>query len=353
MLLYSLNKDNQGGFYMNEMEQKIADYITDVQPNDAKTHVTAYAFCKVMYGATQKSYVEVAGFSDRLLRKYISQEKELYEEELQRLTEVKEYESPSPDFAKMSSRIITEEMLDSFIDSLFKSAVNGNAREKELFLSFTGLTAEDVLTLNKTKAKSLRYWIRERLADISSYMDTKTLGLMTETSELIFRGNKETANNAQNFVNKSIEDEAFKLELMYWGAVHLSMMNNVAHPDLELLATAVRLDKMLKGSPETYNKYEVKKYAKGESIVDKAKAPVDEAKLEAMLAEILGDKEQAQDVMYASRMAKDIVKTPKVVRANVEQRATEYEEQLRVLLTAEENVRHMMREITRKVNKNN
>lgn len=346
-LINKLTKSIKGEISMTDKEKQIRNHIAQANPTDAESHVLTFAFCQVMYGATQKQYVEVAGFSDRLLRTYISDNRKAYDEELERIQGIKEADSPSPDFTLMANRTITEEQLDKFVDALFKSAVNGNARDKQLFIEFTGLTSEQVLTLQKNKAKSLRYWIRGELDSISTYMDTKSLGLMSESSELIYRGDKASAKNAQTYVNKDINDEAFMRELAYWGAVHLNLLNNVSHPDTELLATAVRLDRLESGVKETFNKYEVKKYANGQPISDVKKTATDD-ELARMLSEVFTANE-VEDIMYQKRMAQDIVKAPTVDRVSVDQRATKYQDELIVILTAEEQMRQWMKDITKKV----
>lgn len=333
---------------MTDNIKKIEEYIAEHKPNDAESHVLAYCFCKVYYSATQKQYAESAGFSDRLLRSYISDNRELYDGELERLQDIKDADSPPTDFTIMANRTITDEMLDKFVDSLFKDALTGNARSKQLFIDFTGLTSEQVLTLQKNKAKSLRYWIRENLGSISQFMDAKSLGLMIESSPYIHRGNKESANNAQAFVDADFTDESFAKELMYWGMVHLSLLNNVAHPDIELLSTAVRLDRIEAGVPETFNKYEVKQYAKGESISD-VKKTVTDTEMEQMLTEVFGA-DEAEEIMFKRSLAKDTVKAPKVDKVSVEQRASKHEDKLQVLLTTEEELRHMMQQTLKKAN---
>lgn len=331
---------------MAEKDKQIKGYIAEHQPNDAVAHVIAYAFCKVMYGATQKAYANEAGFSDRQLRQFISNNKELYEEELTRLEEL---DTDKPNFDILANRTITEEQLDNFVDALFKSAVSGNARDKQLFIEFTGLTSEQVLTLNKNKAKSLRYWIRGELDSISSYIDTKTLGIMSESSELIFRGDKGSKNNTQNYINKDVADESFALELMYWGAVHLNLLNGVEHPDTSLLATAVRVDRLEKDVAETFNKAEVKKYAKGEAITEGIKNVTEAEWIEKLSGTF--SPEEIEDILYKKRMAQASKPTaPEVVRADVEQRASKHEDELRVLLTAQEEMAQALKEMAKHIN---
>ena len=338
--------------------KKIEQYLTENKPTDAESHVVAFAFVKVMYGATQKAYAEATGINDRSLRNYISDNQELYEEELERLEELKDADSPTADFSILANRAITEEMLDKFVDSLFKSAISGNARDKSLFIEWTGLTAEQVLTLQKNKAKSLRHWIKTEIGNVNQYMDTKSLGLMIETSPYIFRGNKDSKNNAQAFVDADLTDEGFKQELMYWGATFLSMMNNAEHPDLELLATAVRVDRLSKDIPEAFNKFEVKRYADADFTPEKQNKTLDELLLELCELEhgkgSFKAKEEYEEIK--SQQMQNVgkaVKPPKFDKAEVKARASEYEDELKIILTAEEQMRHWMNETTKKVNKNN
>jgi|GEM_PF-4490963 len=321
-----------------DKQQKIEQYLTETAPKSQLDIVLAFAEVKVRYGATQKEVAKFLGINDRSIRQYISNYKEEYEA---RLAELEEEVEPEIDISQLG-RTITEEQLDKFVDSLFKSAITGSARDKQLFIEFTGLSADEVLTFQKNKAKSLRYWIRGELGSISQYMNTRTLGLMTESSELIYRGTKDSAKNPQNYVNKDVSDESFAKELMFWGLVHLNLLNGIEHPDTELMATAVRLDRVINNIPETFNKHEVKKYAKGEPISEVKKKVSDEEWMQ-MLTEIFG-KDEAEEIMYRKRIAQNTVKAPEVVKVDVEQRATKYQDELEVLLTAEEHMKKLIRE---------
>ncbi|WP_066047046.1 hypothetical protein [Robertmurraya korlensis] len=337
---------------MTENIRKMEEYILEQSPTDPESHVLTFCYVQVMYQATQKQYANIIGISDRALRNYISNNQELYDEEKKRLQEIKEADSPSPDFTLMANRTITEEQLDKFVDALFKSAINGNARDKALFIEFTGLTSEQVLTLQHTKAKSLRYWIKDMIQPISQYMDTKSLGMMIETSPYIFRGTKSSNKNAQRFVDTDISDESFKLELMYWGAAFLSMMNNEEHPDLELLATTVRLDRLSKDIPEAYNKYEVRRYAEADFTPKKPNKTFDELMLELFIeidGAIKGKEEFEKWKIEHPPKAPKAVKPPELDKAEVELRASEYEDELEILLTVEDEILHDLKMITKKV----
>ncbi|KUP06198.1 hypothetical protein Q75_09720 [Bacillus coahuilensis p1.1.43] len=337
-----------------DTEKLIQQYIENNKPTDALSHALTFAYCKVMFGAVQKTYAELAQISDRALRNYISDNREEFDTKLVELEAEKEDELDLGS-ASLTARALSEEQLDAFINNIFKRATSKDAsvREWEFFLNFTGLQAQDVLNLQEAKAKSLRWWIKGELPSIKRYLNTKTLGLMTETSNIVYRGNKDSAKNAQAFVDADVQDETFARELMYWGAVHLSMMNNVEHPDLELLATAVRLDRLSKGSSEVYNKFEVKKYAEGDFTPKKHTKSLDELLLELCIMDkgVTKGTEEFEELKTArvNNVAK-AVKPPELDKADVQVRASKYEDELRVLLTAEEEIRHMMNEITQKVN---
>ncbi|XQY90618.1 hypothetical protein ACNRWW_13905 [Metabacillus sp. HB246100] len=339
-------------------EKMIEEYIVAQSPNDAMSHINTFCYVKVMYEATQAQYAKYAGISDRGLRSFISSNKEEYEQELERVQAEKDAES-DVDFSQLNTRVLSEEQIDKFVENVFKKATSPNAsvREWEFFLNFTGLTATEVLNLQEAKAKTLRYWIKAQMPLLKQFMDTKVLGLMTETSRIIYRGNKDSKDNAQAFIDADIHDEAFAKELMYWGAVHLSMMNNVEHPDIELLATSVRLDRIEQGIAETFNKYEVKRYAEGDFTPKKSNKTMNELMLELCILEhgITRGTEEFEKLKEqrdrALAVAVKTVKPPVTDKVDINARASKYEDELRVLLTAEEEMRHMMNEITKKVNK--
>ncbi|MGE6609995.1 hypothetical protein ACQKFG_05655 [Peribacillus sp. NPDC076916] len=325
-------------------KQLIEEYLREKAPTAQLDVALAFAEVKARYGALQKDVASILGINDRSLRQYISNNKEEYEA---RLTELQAEIETEIDYSKLNTRVLSEEQIDKFVENVFKKATSKDAsvREWEFFLNFTGLTATEVLNLQEAKAKTLRYWIKAQVGMLKQFMNTRTLGLMTESSSLIYRGAKGSKDNAQNFVNSSLEDESFKQELMYWGAVHLSMMNNVEHPDLELLATAVRVDRIEKDIPEVFDKYEVRRYAEGDFTPRKSDKTLDEMMLDLYVMEH-GATRGAEEYEKAKANRQDIkpvVKPPELDKVDVELRASKYEEELQVLLTTAEEMQECLK----------
>ncbi|MFJ7510028.1 hypothetical protein ACIQW7_11270 [Peribacillus simplex] len=337
-------------------KQLTEEYLKGKAPTTQLDIALAYAEVKGRYGALQKDVASILGINDRSLRQYISNNKEEYEA---RLAELQDELETEIDYSKLNTRVLSEEQIDKFVENVFKKATSKDAsvREWEFFLNFTGLTATEVLNLQEAKAKTLRYWIKAQIAMLKQYMNTRTLGLMTETSKLIYRGDKGSQGNSQNFVDSSVEDESFKKELMYWGAVHLSMMNSVEHPDLELLATAVRLDRIEKDIPEAINKYEVKRYEEGDFTPRKSDKTLDEMMLDLYVMEHGATRgreefEKMKAIKQSAPKAPKAVKPPELDKVDVELRASKYEDELEVLLTVSEEIASMISKSKKKYNWN-
>jgi len=325
---------------MSGKEKVIAEYLESSSPTTNLDHSLAFAYLKVTAEVTQKQYAEAVGISDRALRKYIADNRADYDEEIERLEA--ELEKPL-DLSSLSSRTLTEEQLDKFVDVLYKSAITGNARDRQLMIDFTGLTAEDVMNLQSVKQKSLRWMIKGELSSISSYLDTKELGVMIEESPYLFRGDKASAKNPHNFVQADIQDEAFIREMAYFGMLFVSIYNQSGHPDSEVLSQAVRLDRLEQGTAQPLNKYEVKKYAEGKNIKQTApKAMTDDEALKMYMA-VFEDKEKAHEILQKSREAKAVAKPAEIKPDVVRQRATQHEDALLVLTSIEEEMRHHLK----------
>lgn len=324
----------------NEQKDRlVSDYIAEVQPSNPESHVLAFAYCKVNFECSQALYSKHAGFSDRGLREYISKNREMYDAEVIKLEEDKE--KPF-DMTNISSRALTEAQLDKFIEVLYQSAIKGNARDRQLLIDFSGLTATDVMNLTEVKTKSLRHWVKSHLKTIKHYLNVKTLGLMTESSKYIYRGDKKSGKNPQRYINAKLTDEDFKRELMYWGAVHLNLLNNVEHPETELLATAVRIDRISAGESEEFNIHAVKRYAKGKNISPDKKSSGSIEHLRGKLIETLGE-DKAVEAIATFRLSKNTVKPPEFESVDVQQRASQYEDELILLLSTEEEISYMLK----------
>lgn len=337
---------------MTEKEKVLQGIVTESSPSTPLDHALLFAFVRQTEGTTQVQYSKAVGISDRTLRKYLADHQKEYTEELAK-HEKKEEEF---DLSKMN-RSLSEEQLDKFVNNIFERATakDSTVREWEFLLNFTGLTASDVLSLREAKNRSLRWWIKGELSSISNYLDTKNMGVMLQSSEYLYRGDKGSMSNTQNFVNADVSDEIFMLEMAYQGMLFTSLYNNVAHPDLETLATAVRVNRLENGIQETFNKHEVSKYAKGKSISDSPNKPMTDEQLLEMFMMIHEDRAKAQEALLSHKEAKltasKVVKAPEVIVPDVQMRASKYADELEVLLSVEEELMSMMRKSSIK-NKN-
>jgi hypothetical protein len=316
----------------SDRESKLDDFFAGNKPSTDLEHTIAYAFLKQSYSVTQIEYSQLAGISDRTLRGHLQANKKAYEQEL---------EKHKPQMMSDSDELSTtlsEEQLSQFVDNMVKSAIAPNAtvRDREFLVNFTGLKAEDIMTLGQIKAKSLRWWIKGSLSKITKFMDTKQLGIMLNKSAYTYNGDIESKGNTQRFVNQSLEDELFKQELMYFGMVLLSLYNQKEHPDLEMLGTLVRVNKLEAGIKEPnakHQKYSIQDFAKGKDIEENAVSTINDAQLDAMLKELGMVKEDL----------KDVVKAPPIPdKEIVEAKSSAYFEELLVLTSVEEEMQYMM-----------
>ncbi|EIT85379.1 hypothetical protein A374_11565 [Fictibacillus macauensis ZFHKF-1] len=324
---------------MSDKEKVIAEYIESNNPSSSLDHALAFAYLKVTSQVTQKQYAEAVGVSDRAIRKYISDNKEEYEEEIESLEAG--VEKPL-DMSILSSRTLTEEQLDKFVDVLYKSAITGSARDRQLMIDFTGLTADDVMNLQSVKQKSLRWMIKGELSSISQYFDAKQLGVMIEESPYLYRGNKLSKGNANNFVQADVTDERFIREMAYFGMLFCSMYNQTGHPDTDVISQAVRLDRMEQGTAQALNKQEIKKYAEGKNIKSDVKQPLSNAELFNMYKELFGA-EKAHEMLQESKQAKQVVKPAEIKPDVIKQRASVHKDALLVLTTVEEEIKHLLK----------
>lgn len=317
----------------------IEEYLAEVKPSQAIEHAIAFGYLKGTDSQiTQTMYSEKAGINSRTLRKYIAENKQAYEEELER---AKENAEPEIDIASLDSRSLSEEQIDKFIEVLYQSAITGNARDRQLLIDFTGMTATEVMTFQNTKASSLRWFVKSTLSTINQHMDAKALGINIAESPYLYRGDKASRGNAQNFINADIEDESFKLELMYWGVVFMSLYNQTEHSDQQLVSQAVRLSRMENNTAQEINRAEVKKYQEGNDIKADKKSANDEA-LYSKLREVF-PAEQADEMIQTMQDAKKVTKPPEVDKEKVEERASQHEDKLEVLLSVEDELKAMMK----------
>ncbi|CAH0222605.1 hypothetical protein SRABI96_02449 [Peribacillus sp. Bi96] len=332
-----------------DTEKLIAEYLESNTPSTNLDHALAFAYLKVTAQVTQKQYAESVGISDRALRKYISDNKEDYEEEIERL----EAETEKPlDLSSLSSRTLTEEQLDKFVDVLYKSAITGNARDKQLFIEFTGLTAEDVMNLQTAKQRSLRWIIKGELGSISKYFDSKQLGVMIEESPYLFRGDKKSASNPNNFVQADISDEAFVREMAYFGMLFCSMYNNTAHPDTEVVSKAVRLDRLEQGTRQALSGKAVHEYSEGKNIKPKPPAkPMTDDEYRKLLIDVHSidgkpDLEEIERIVERNRVVtktKGAIKPAEFKPDVIEERATQHKDALEVFTGYERDLASLLR----------
>ncbi|MCE7793451.1 hypothetical protein K8O68_13580 [Salipaludibacillus sp. CUR1] len=337
-------------------EELLQEVLEDFQPNSPEEHAQAFGYLKGLDSSiTQAKYSKAIGISDRGLRKYLSDHKETYEEEIER---GKEEAEPEIDLNSMQSRQLSEEQIDEFIKSLYESAIQGSARDKQLLIDFTGMTANDVMVFQNTKASSLRWFIKNSLSSINKHMDTRQLGIMLEESDKLYRGNKKSAGNTQNFIDADISDESFKQELMYFGLLFASLYNQTEHPDLELLAQAVRTERaknkasqLLGNSASNKN---VKKYALGKDWDKQKQSKTSPEEWEQFFIHDLGySKQEAKEKIEVMQQAKSATKAPDVDKEQVRLRESQYEDELEVFVDTQEELQSMIRKSERQNRKKN
>ncbi|MBY8908880.1 hypothetical protein K6L05_03655 [Salinicoccus roseus] len=329
--------DSKGSKNSQETKEQdiVQEIIEEQQPKNDVDHVEVYAYLKATQGTTQDRYAKAVGFSPRSLRAYISNNRELYEQALADAEEEAQADRYDPN--NMQGRELSEEDLDAFVQGMIKSATKGDAtpRDRALFVEFFGLKAEDIVNLSQSKNKSLKWLIRNNLPSISQYMDTKELGLALEESPYIDRGDRDSRGNKQAFVDADINDEAFKLELMQWGLVFLSLYNNVRHPDTEYLMQAVRVAKIQRGEAvPRINKGRLKKYASAKRWKEEGSKTLSDSEIRGKLIEAGYSKAEAEEIVANKQQA--TVEPPDVDTEEIEQRASQYEDQLEVLLGTED-----------------
>ncbi|RSK27469.1 hypothetical protein EJF36_11555 [Bacillus sp. HMF5848] len=322
--------------------KQMQEFLAEANPSTPEDIVLCFAYCKVHFEATQSQFSKEIGVSDRTLRKYISDNQTAFDEEKAQQEATKEPEADVNNLA----RTLTNEQLDAFLQNLIQSAIKPSAstKDKQLLIDFAGLSGQDLLNLTAVKKRSLHWFIKEELSSISQYLDSRQLGIMLEESDKLYREDRESKENTQNFVDADISDESFRLELMYYGLLFMSLYNQTQHPDLELLQQAVRLDRIQKGKATPLNKRAVKLYAKGNSIKQDAnKKPISDEKIKQMYVEVFG-KDEAEKMLSEVRSAKQTTKPPEIDKSDVKQRATEHQEELEILLSVEEEIQKMMRD---------
>lgn len=319
--------------YEENIKEQIESYIRDSAPSSAIDHAETFGYLKGLLdsGITQAIYSGIVGINDRTLREYINKHKKEYDEMLE---QGKADADDKVDPANINTRLMSEEQIDAFVSSLYTQAIKGSARDRQLLIDFTGMTANDVLGLQKSKETSLRWFIKANLSYIKKAVDTRDLGIQISESPYLYRGDKESSENKQTFVNLDLSEEAFKLELMYWGMVFMQIYNDQAHPDAELLSTALRISRLEDGTAQPINKTMAKRYAEGVNITKKDKA-VNPAELRAKLLEVF-DPDKVEQMLLDMQGAKNVTKAPEIDPVRIKQRATDLQDELEVLLTTQE-----------------
>ena len=344
--------------YRMENKKQLEEFIKEFAPSSQLDTALCYAETKVRFSARQKDVAELLGISDRTLRSYCSTYKAEFEA---RIAELEAEIEPEIDINN-HNRILSEQDLDKFIQSLIKSATgaNSDSRSRQQFIDFFQITAQDVMQLSTAKTSALRWWLRGNIAGINKYMDSKELGISLQQSPYLYHADKESIGASEKFVNASLEDEAFKKHCMLMGLTFMSLYNNVEHPELKLMQTIQKLDYLEADIKPEVNKNELKAYSNGQDIVkdDKVKkVTTNTPKIEAMLAEMdeltsTFSKVKASEYKDVQGKALQLVKPPVLPEVEqVEQKANEHFDEIQVLLSAEDTVRAWMNETTRKNNK--
>ncbi|WP_017549367.1 hypothetical protein [Salinicoccus carnicancri] len=326
---------------MAEETQKteFQEFIEENKPTGSEQTALLHAYCKVHFGTTQEAYSKELGFSSRLLRTYISEHRELYDQELKTQEEIK-----APEYDPTSlNRSMTEEQLDKFVQNLIEQAIRPDAsvRQQQLLIDFTGMSSNEVMNLQAMKQRSLRWFIKNELGSISKYLDTRDLGVMLNESTLLDLGTVETKGSRQKFVDTTISDEGLKLEALYYGMLFMSLYNQVEHPDLKLMQEALRLDRIERGTARPLNKREVRLYAKGKNVQKKERLKLSDAELVKKLS-VVFDKKEAKEIVKNRGTALKPTATPEVDPVEVKAGVSKHDKELQVILDTQEEISKML-----------
>lgn len=243
-------------------QQVIKDVLAERQPGTSLAHAVVFALLSAQEGVTQKEYAEAIGISDRTVRKYIGDNRKEYDAEFKRAeAELRQLQG------RTKQKEMTGSQLDAFIDILIEKATSesGTTQDRKLLIEFTGLNGSDLVQRNAFKKSTLRWFILNNLSTLSTYLNTREMGIQLEETDLLNREDKDSENNIQNFTDSSIfSDPAFLRECAYFGLLFMSVYNEVEHPDLALLGDAVRLERILDGRGKTERELiKANKYAEG------------------------------------------------------------------------------------------
>lgn len=330
--------DNMADENSSDREIKVSEYLAEANPADELSHVLAYAHLKQTYQVSQAEYQKLTGVNERTLRSYISKNRKEYEEQLEAS---KPTNLIDPDNLQTT---LTEEQLDQFIAVTIQKAISpeGTVADRKLLIELTGLKAEDIMNLSQVKNKSLKWHIKNNLSKLSKVMDTKQLGIMLQESPYLYHADKESKGNSKRFVDARFEDESFKLELMYWGMVFISMYNSNAHPDLDLLAKAVRINRLENNISEPMNMSDVKAFAKGKDIEQTAPKKATKAEIESLLKQL--ENEFGEEYSNARKSVKDVVKPPVFPEVEeIEAKSSKYFNELLVITSVEEELENLFK----------
>lgn len=321
----------------DKVRKQIEEFLQEEKPSSSVEYAENFGYLKGLLGKdiTQEKYSEIAGINSRTLRKYIKENQKEYDASL---ALGQDHAEPSFDLTAADKRTLSEEQIDKFVETLYQAAISGTARDRELLINFTGMNPQEVLRLQHSKATTLRWFIKENLSKLVG-IDPKDLGIHLYESELLDGGDKAGLNNAQTFINKSISDEGFKMELMLYGMLFLQMYNNKKHPDYPLVSAAARISRLEQGTAQPLNRRLVKQYAAGKDIKKNNKAVSTQQLKESLQA--VYDPEQVDEMLLQMQEAKAVTAPPALDRLEVQERATEYAEELEVLLTNEEEMRKL------------
>lgn len=322
-------------------KKQIAEEILEErQPGGSSlAHVLTFAYASARYGISQDIYSEVAGFSARTLRKHISNNRAEFDTEYQRVAEDLKKEQG------ITKRQLSGSELDAFLDILIQKAIdpNGSTADRKLLSELVSISSEDLLTRQTTKQASLLWFIRNNLENISTYLTPRELGLHIEESPYIYRETRESKGNSQRFIDNSVfstEDKpanpSYIVEVLYWGVIFLSLMNQQAHPDVNLLGDTVRLARATDGKIKTARELrKVARYAKGKNMF-KRTTPVTAEEVDKLLLELNSDNPDYKLPDIKTVTARKPVELPD--REAVIQRVTtpEAQEQLELILSADD-----------------
>lgn len=326
--------------------EEIKEFIGQEQPQTPEEIVIAFAYAKVHWNATQKEFSEVAGFSDRLLRQHISKCKNTFNQALDEYEQDAKADRFNPD--NLQGRQLSEEDLDKFVAGMIEagSGRDATARDRELMANFFNIKAEDIVQLSQSKNNSLKWLIRGNLANIKNIIDTKALGISLEESRYIYDGDSNNISNLNNFINADLKDEEFKSELMQFGLIFLSLYNNKAHADMNLLFQAVRLNNVMTGRTlPKQSKSRIKKYVSGKNWRQKVAQPVDVDKLIQGFEETGAfTKKEISTMSKNLNKAENVVKAPAIDQQDIKERTSKHSEELEVLLTIEDEIAKMYKE---------